>query len=267
MPSDDLAPRVVEAVELARAHYAAGQYREALAAARDAFGLLDAARRHEHFGLPALPWCLAAAVAAECLVQLGDPTGARDELRRGREPVDTAGDVPSRLLLDTAEADVLIDTGRAADAIQLLEPAVATACHDVETTTLAHALATLAAAYASAGRHADARAASAEALAVIDQADAAMDHARPHITTAHAALGLGEIERAEEAYATAVEIAQARDERGNEGWAHFAGGLIALERGDRAAAEQRLEAADDIAEELGMMRLVERCRAALRRAR
>ena len=190
-------------------------------------------------------------------------------MRGGREPVEAAGDDSSRLLLDTAEADALADAGRAVDAIQLLEPAVRVARERADTPGLAlgHALTTLAGAYTAAGRHADALAVADEALAVIGRAEAAVDRARPHITIALSSLGLGDLARAEAAYAVAVEIAQTREERGNEGWAHFAGGLIALECGNRAAAEQRLDEAQEIAEELGMMRLVERCRAALRRAR
>jgi tetratricopeptide (TPR) repeat protein len=271
MTSDDLAPRIIELLALARAHHAAGHYREALTAAREVLGVLDGPR--------ALPWCIAAATAAECLVQLGDGIGARDEVRHGRELSEGTGDILSRLLLDTAEADALTDAGRAVDAIQLLEPAVRVGrehgdAHHSDSggapnvrSALSRALTILGGAYAGAGRHSDALSVSEEALAVIEGTAEAVDRSRPHITIALAALGLGDVERAEAAYAAAVDLAQTLEERGNEGWAHFAGGAIALHRGDRATTQQRLDEAQEIAEELGMMRLVERCRAALRRAR
>ena len=53
--------------------------------------------------------------------------------------------------------------------------------------------------------------------------------------------------------------------RGWEAWTRYVAGLIAERRGDRAAAERGFDEAQEIAEELGLRPLLERCRAALAR--
>jgi tetratricopeptide (TPR) repeat protein len=254
--------RGIELLELARTRHAAGDYREALATARDVIARLG--ESPSAASLTALS--IASATAAACLVQLGDPGGALDVVRRARAISGHAGSVESHLTLDVAEGEILADTGRVEIAIPLLE-AAARIARESAPPWCAITLVVLGIAYIAAGRYADAIAAADGAVVLQDRVPALPDRARPHVVIARAAVALGDLARAESAWATALEIAQTGEERGNEAWAAFAGAALALRRGDRAGGEQRLDEAQEIAEELGMMRLVEHCRALLRSAR
>src|SRR5687767_1257623 len=254
--------RSIELLELARTQHAAGDYREALTTARDVIARLGESPADASLTASSV----ASATAAACLVQLGDPGGALDIVRSARAIPGHAGSVESRLPLDVAEGEILADTGRVELAIPLLE-AAAHATRAGALPSCATTLVVLGVAYIAAGRFADAIAVANDAAAMQDRAPALLDRARPHVVIARAAVALGDLARAESAYVTALEIAQTGEERGNEGWAAFAGGALALRRGDRAEGEQRLDEAQEIAEELGMMRLVEHCRALLRSAR
>ena len=68
-----------------------------------------------------------------------------------------------------------------------------------------------------------------------------------------------------ESRAKALEFAGRNGERSWEGWARLGWGELALRRGDRAAAAQHFDEAQEIAEELGTRPLLERCRVALQR--
>ena len=255
--------RSIELLELARTQHAAGDYREALTTARDVIARLGESPAAASLTVSSV----ASATAAACLVQLGDPGGALDIVRHARAISGHAGNVESRLPLDVAEGEVLADTGRVELAIPLLEAAAHATREGGALPLRATTLVVLGVAYIAAGRFADAIAVADDAAAMQDRASALLDRARPHVVIARAAVALGDLARAESAYVTALEIAQSGEERGNEGWAAFAGGALALRRGDRAEGDQRLDEAQEIAEELGMMRLVEHCRALLRSAR
>ena len=255
--------RPAELVDRARADHDAGLYRDALETARELLGFLDAIGELAPIGEHALPRVAACAIGARCLSELGDPPGALELIDQGRAGTD-ASDVESRLELDAAAGQVLARSGRVEAAIALLESAFA-ACRDLGSDAArAASLEALASAYVAGGRYDVAIARAEEAIACAERAGT--DQARSLTTLARAYLGAGNLDRAEAEYERALELARQREARGTEGWVLLAGGEIAARRGDRARTEQRLDDAQEIAEELSMMPLVERCRATLRRA-
>jgi tetratricopeptide (TPR) repeat protein len=168
-------------------------------------------------------------------------------------------------VLDVAEGDVAAHAGKSVEGIRQLE-AAARVCREKNFYgQLINALRNLGNAYVLAHRGADAIAAVHEAIDLHARAKVWVTRAQKHAVLAAAHLQLGELDRAQAELDTTLELAERHGERGVEGRARLTGAELALARGDRALAEELLDGAQEIAEELGMAPLVERCRAFSRR--
>ena len=262
MTSNEFDARPAELLDRARADHDAGLYHDALATARELLAFLDEVDELERIAEHTHPRVSACAIGARSLSELGDPPGALELIAQGRAVLD-ASNAKSRLELDAAEGLVLARSGRVEAAIALLEEATAACRGAGADAALVAMLEALASAYVNAGRYDLAIAGAQEAIACAERAGAAS--ALAFTTLARAHLGAGNVDRAEADYERALDMARQREARGTEGWTLLAGGEIAVRHGDRALAEQRLDEAQEIAEELSMMPLVERCRATWRR--
>jgi ATP/maltotriose-dependent transcriptional regulator MalT len=199
------------------------------------------------------------------LAELGDNGGALEFFRRGERIATAADNVYSRTAVDICHGSVLAHHGDAADAVRILEPATLTCREKKFVGWLMLALASLGYAYARLGRSAEGISLAKDAIALQEETGAGVNRAYLHLTLAKTALVAGDLEQAEASARTGLAFAEDDSERGWEAWNRWALGEIALRRGDRATAEHEADEAQEIAEELGMRPLVERCRAVLRR--
>jgi tetratricopeptide (TPR) repeat protein len=245
--------------------FALGRYREGAREGQALADMLEGPRATERFGLSGLPYSGACAMASECLDQLGDHAGALELIERGRRVADAAGHLYSQMVIAVAHGETLLATGEAADAIAVFEAAARTCRERRFVGQLINALKNLGLAYLVAGRPADAIPVTQESVDLQDKAKVAVTQPMMHTTLGLAHLQLGDFERAETSLRRALELAARQDARGLEGWAHLAWAELAHRRGDRAGASSAVDAAQEIAEQLGMRPLLERCRAFLRR--
>jgi class 3 adenylate cyclase/tetratricopeptide (TPR) repeat protein len=258
---DDLALRVTAMLYLCHAHYHLGQYAEALRLARDLAGLLRGPRATERFGLSGIPFAGACGDAALALSEMGDHAGALEVLAEGQRLADGARHLYSQMTLAGVQGRVLVAAGRIPDAMAVLEPAAAV-CRDKRFIgQLINALKYLADAYVEAGRPMDALTSVRESIALQEQAKVYVERTYKHTIAARAHLALDDLGQAEAEIAQALAFAERNAERGMEGWARLVGARIAVRRGDHARAASLLDAAEDIAGELAMSPLLERCRA------
>ena len=177
---------------------------------------------------------------------------------------DTANHLYSQMAVAASHGIVLVSAARAAEAIEILE-ATATTCREKKFVgQLIIALRDLGRAYVLAGRPAEAIALEQECIDLQETAKVYVNRGLQHTTLVEAHLALGNLGQAAAVLESALDFAQRNGERGTEGWARLTGGELALRRGDRATAARYFDEAQEIAEELGMRPLVERCRAALR---
>ncbi|HSE93879.1 MAG TPA: adenylate/guanylate cyclase domain-containing protein, partial [Methylomirabilota bacterium] len=261
---DDLGLRVTGMYYLCHAYWAIGRFSDALREARDIMALLAGPRATDRFGLSGMPYAGACGFAAMALAELGDFTGALEMLDAGQRVADGADHLYSQMVVAATRGRVLVATGRAHDSIVLLEQTAAT-CRDKRFVgQLINALKYLAEAYVMTGRPADAIAPARESIALQEQAKVYVERPFKHSTLARAYLALGDLDQAEAELGQALAFAERNGERGNEGWARLVGAEIAARRGDRACAARLLDEAQDVAEELAMRPLLERCRALLR---
>jgi tetratricopeptide (TPR) repeat protein len=260
----DLGSRVTALFYISHALIAQGRYVEALARAREVLDLLEGPRAMERFGLSGLPYSGACEQAAGCLVELGDDAGALAILDRGQRVADAANHLYSQMVLAQMRGHVLAQAGRVAEGIAILEGAERTCRERRFIGQHINALRHLGDAYVLAGRPADALPAVTESIALQDRAQVFVHRTRKHTTLAAAHFALGDLTRAEAELARALALGEQRGERGQLGWARLLEAEMAAARGDRATAEAALDAAQEIAEELGMLRLLEHCRRRLR---
>jgi class 3 adenylate cyclase/tetratricopeptide (TPR) repeat protein len=260
----DLGLRVTGLFYIAHAFLALGRHREGLERAREILALLDGPPAMERFGLSGLPYSGACAIGASCLVEIGDHAGALALLERGRAVADASRHLYSQAVIAIVEGEVLARMGRPHDAIGVLESAADTSREKNFYGQLINALRHLALAYVLAGRAGDGVSAAREAIEMQERANVSVYRTQKLALLAAAHLALGELDRAEQALAQAFEFAAKNGERGLEGWARVTAAELALARDDRDGAEQQLDAAQEIAEELEMAPLVARCRALAR---
>lgn len=248
---------IEERFAVADADRARGEYAEALARYRE---IIDAVGGAE-------PHCSrACAGAAACLVELGDAGGALAILDRGARAAEAARHVEGEIVDAGVRGGVLASVGRTAEAMALLE-ATAAACRQRGLESpLPQVLHHLAAAYLAARRSAEAITTARESIALQATARTDASPVGPLITLGAAYGQLGDLGAAESTLREALDGARSRGERALEGWALLMSAEIALGRGERAAALDVIDEAQEIAEELAMRPLLERCRAALRRA-
>jgi len=261
----DLALEVTGRFYSMHALFALGRYHEGAREGRALADMLEGPRATERFGLSGLPYSGACAMASECLDQLGDHAGALELIERGRRVADAAGHLYSQMVIAVAHGETLLAAGEAADATGVLEAAARTCRERRFIGQLINALKNLGQAYLVAGRPADAIPVTQESVELQDKAKVAVTQPMMHTTLGQAHLQLGDFERAETSLRTALELAARQDARGLEGWAQLAWAELAHRRGDRAGASDAVDAAQEIAEQLEMRPLLERCRAFLRR--
>ncbi len=205
----------------------------------------------------------ACALAAFSLAELGDTTGALAMIERGRAAVDAAGHQYSAAVIDVNHAFVLARAGRLEEAVRIGESVVATCREKKFAGQFMLGACALAHAYAALGRGREAAALAGAAIERQDTAQAFSDRAWMHSTKALGHVAAGELDEAARDVARGLEFAERHRERGWEAWTRYVAGLIAERRGDRAGAARGVDEAQEIAEELGMRPLLERCRAAL----
>jgi class 3 adenylate cyclase/tetratricopeptide (TPR) repeat protein len=262
----DVALRVTALFYLGHVNSALGDNTQALRHYRDLFDVLEDGRKLDRFGLSGLPYSGACALAAECLLELGDTTGALAHVRRGAEVAREAGHLYSQMAVAAFHGMALSHTGAVAEAIGLLEDAVKT-CRDKRFVgQLINVLRHLGDAYLRAGRPADARAAVQESFDLQDAARVSVLRGMQLLIIAGAWLAEHDFDRADETITRGLDYAERQGERGTQAHLLALRAEVALARGDRANAEAAADEAQEIAEELAMAPLVARCRTLLRRA-
>jgi len=247
---------------LSRAYQTVGRHRDAVREAEALLTLL-AGREDERFGLSGLPFSGACALAAFSLAELGDTAGALAMIERGRAAADAAGHQYSTAAIGVIHTYILAQAGRLEEAVRVGESVVATCREKKFAGQFMLGACALAHGYAGLGRGREAAELAGEAIEWQEKAHAFSDRAWMHATKALGHVAADELDEAARDAARALEFAERHGERGWEAWARYTAGLVAARRGDRAAAERGFDEAQEIAEELGMRPLLERCRAAL----
>jgi tetratricopeptide (TPR) repeat protein len=261
---DDLGLRVTALFYMAHAYLAQGRYADGLDVARDVIARLEGPRARERFGLSGLPYSGACEQAAECLLELGDIPGALAMLDRGQRVADAANHLYSQTVLAQMRGHTLAVSGRAAEGIPILEATVATCRERRFIGQHINALRHLGAAYVLVGRPEDAITAVRESIGLQERAGVRVVRSSQHATLVAAYLALGDLERADAELGRAAALAEELGEQGCGAWIKLVEAELAAARGDRRAAEAALDEAQETAEALGMMTLLERCRTRLR---
>lgn len=245
------------ALSTAQRDFAEGRYREVVRAAREIdAGSAEGPRRESASRSRTL------ALGAEALAELGDVPGALAMIARARAL--TSGDAPSARLVAVHEGAIHARHGEPARAAALLEQLIA-ASRQAGAAPPPEALVHLADAYLRLQRADDALGAVRERLRVGGSTDAVLGPASSLRTLALALLASGEIAAARSAIDEALSAATGHAERGVEGWVRLARAEVLLASGEAADAEQDADAAQELAEQLELPGLLERCRGLLRR--
>jgi class 3 adenylate cyclase/tetratricopeptide (TPR) repeat protein len=260
----DLALRVTGLLYLGHTYLAQGRYPESVASYRELIEALEGPLATERFGLSGQPYSGACANAAESLLELGDTAGAMAIIERGRAVADATGHLYSQMTVAAYHTGVLVAAGRAEEAIRLGEATAATCREKRFVGQLINTLRYLARAYLAVGRAADAAQAMRESIAAHEAAGVRVVRGRQLVTLARAQHALGDLAGARATLQEAMGFCERQKERGAEGWVHLGLAEVAATAGERAEAAARLDQAQEIAEELGMRPLVERCRALAR---
>jgi tetratricopeptide (TPR) repeat protein len=259
----DLALRVTGHFYLAHAYQTRGSHREAVAecqALREAV----AGRENERLGLSGLPYCGASAMAAWSLAELGDHQGAQAMIAQGLARAEAADHLYSLCAVRGAQAFALGMAGRFEEAVKAVERYVAICREKNFAGQFMLSGCALAAAWAGLGQGENAASLAGEAIALQDKLGAWSDRSWMHTVKALGHLAADQVDQAEADARRALELAVRHQERGSEGWASYVAALVTRRRGDPARAEEFLDQAQDIADELGLMVLIERCRALAR---
>ncbi len=262
----DLAMRVTGLVYLCHIVVAQGDFAATLEHGRALTTLLAGRHEGERFGLSGLPYCGALQYVAEALLELGDTAGALAAIEEGERVARAAGHLYSETALAATRGNALVFAGRAAEAIPLLEAAERTCREKHFLGQRINALRNLARACVEAGRPREAIAAATEAIRIHEGANVLVNRGMKHLTLARAYVQTGELDTAEQRAATAIEFSERCGERGWLGWCKLGAAEVARARGDRRRMEALVDEAQEIAEELSMRPLLERCRALLRAA-
>ena len=260
----DVGLRVTGHFYRAHAYQTMGHHRDAVGEC-EAIVTALAGREHERFGLSGLPYCGAAGMAAWSLAELGDERGALGMADRGQTVAEAANHLYSVCAIKGARGMVLNLCGRVDEAIAVLEPVLATCREKNFAGWSMLAGCTLASAYAARGRATEAIPIAREAIELQDRLGAWSDRSWMHMNKALAHLAADELDQADADVARALELAERHSERGWEAWARYVRAMVAQRRGDAAGAARHADEAQEIAEELALRPLLERCRAVLRR--
>jgi tetratricopeptide (TPR) repeat protein len=220
---------------------------------------LEGGRETERFGLSGLPYSGACALAAQCLADLGESARAAALLAGGERVVNAANHLYSKVPIAIVRGHVLLHQGRPADAIVILEPAVAICREHRFVGQAMIALTVLGQGYVEAGRAQEAVPLLQEAIALQEKAVAFVNRAWWVRTLAEAYRRTGQLDEAEKTAHTALEFALRHGERGHEAWIYALLGDIAADRGDVATARTRLDESQRLAATLGMRPLAAHC--------
>jgi class 3 adenylate cyclase/tetratricopeptide (TPR) repeat protein len=244
---------------LAGCYHAQGRFPMALQHFRTILDMLEGPRETERFGLSGLPYSGACALAAQCLIEMGEAQPALELLRRGERVAQAADHLYSKVPLAIAHGHLLLYQGDSAATIRLLEPIVAMCRENKFVGQTMRALTTLGQGYALAGRAPDAIPLLKEAIELQESAGAFVDRALWTRTLGEIYRRAGQLDDAEATARTALGFAQRHGEAGSEAWIHLLLGTIALDRGEVQAARQHVAEARQLAVTLGMGPLVASC--------
>ena len=248
---------------LGACYQAQGRFPTALEHYHTIIDTLEGPRETERFGLSGLPYSGACALAAQCLVEMGEGQRALELLRRGERVAQAANHLYSKVPLAIAHGHLLLYQGEPAEIIRLLEPIVAICRENKFVGQTMRALTILGHGYALAGRASDAVPLLKEAIELQESAGAFVDRAWWVRTLGEIYRRAGQLDDAETAARTALEFARRHGEAGNEAWIHALLGSIASDRGEVETARRHFEEARRLADTLGMRPLVASCQVGL----
>ena len=246
-------------------YHAQGRFPRALEHYHAIIDTLEGPRETERFGLSGLPYSGACALAAQCLVEMGEVQRALELLRRGERVTQAANHLYSKVPLAIAHGHLLLYQGEPAETIRLLEPIVAICRENKFVGQTMRALTILGHGYALAGRALDAIPLLKEAIELQEGASAFVDRAWWVRTLGEIYRRAGQLDNAETTARAALEFAQRHGEAGNEAWIHVLLGDIAFDRGEVRAASEHFAEARKLAGTLGMGPLVASCHVGLGR--
>jgi class 3 adenylate cyclase/tetratricopeptide (TPR) repeat protein len=238
---------------------AQGRLREAIDAYRTIIAMLAGPRETERFGLSGQPYSGACALAAQCLLDLGHTDEADAMLRDGERVATAANHLYSRIPIAIARGQLSLMRDPPADTVRAMEPVVATCRENHFAGQTMRALTVLGLALVQDGRPADAVPLLEEAIALQEAADAFVDRARWTGALADALRRAGRLADAEATARRALDFARRSGERAQEASARLVLGEIAADQDDFAAAEEHAEAARAQAQALGLRPLVAQC--------
>ncbi len=244
-------------------YHAQGRFPAALEHYHAIIDTLEGPRATERFGLSGLPYSGACALAAQCLVEMGEQQRALELLHRGERVAQAANHLYSKVPLAIAHGHLLLYQGEHEETIRLLEPIVAICRENKFAGQTMRALTILGHGYALAGRAPDAVPLLKEAIELQESAGAFVDRAWWVRTLGEVYRRAGQLDDAETTARTALEFARRHGEMGNEAWIHAMFGDIASDRGEHETARRHFEEARTLAETLGMRPLVASCQAHL----
>jgi class 3 adenylate cyclase/tetratricopeptide (TPR) repeat protein len=248
-------------------YHAQGRFPLALEHYHTIIDTLEGPRETERYGLSGLPYSGACALAAQCLVEMGEGPRALELLRRGERVAQAANHLYSKAPLAIAHGHLLLYQGEPADAIHVLEPIVAMCRENKFVGQTMRALTILGHGYARTGRASEAIPLLKEAIELQEGAGAFVDRAWWVGTLGEIYRRAGQLDDAETTARTALEFAQRHGEMGNEAWIHALLGNIASDRGEVEAARRHFAEARKLADTLGMRPLIASCDVGLEKSR
>ena len=248
---------------LGASYRAQGRFRLAIEHFQTIIDALEGPRETERFGLSGLPYAGACALAAQCLVELGDGASARELIRRGERATDAANHLYSRMPLAIAHGLLLLLERKATEAARILEPTVAICRENRFAGQSMIALTVLGQAYTVTERAQEAIPLLQEAIALQEKAAAFVDRAWWVRTLGEAYRRTGQLEEAEASARSALEFARRHGEAGQEAWTYALLGDIAADRGDRDGAGRHFDESERRAVGLEMRPLAASARARL----
>jgi class 3 adenylate cyclase/tetratricopeptide (TPR) repeat protein len=248
-------------LRLGQIYHSLGDYPQGLGALRQSLLLLEADPRSRRFGLPFLPAVLARTWEVWCLAERGQFTDAMATAEEASRIAEVEDHPWSRIAGGFGMGLLLVQKGESQRAISVLETALALC----ELTNIGlwtpRVTATLGAAYAQAGRLAEALPLLESVAGPAAPMTPVANHSLLVSWLGEAYLRVGRLDEARGAALRALDLCRAGRERGHEAWALRLLGEIAMHADplDGAMAEECYSAALDLASELGMRPLVAHC--------
>jgi tetratricopeptide (TPR) repeat protein len=240
-------------------HQVQGGFAAAIGHYQAIIDMLAGTRETERFGMSGLPYSGACALAAQCLIEMGEMRRAEELLQQGERAANSANHVYSKVPLAITRGQLLLHTGQPADVIKLLEPVVAVCRDNNFVGQTMRALTALGQGYMVEERPREAVPLLQEAIALQEAVGAFVDRARMVRTLAEAYRRAGQLDEADATARGAMVFAQRHGERVHEAWVHALMGDVAADRAEGETARAALAQAKGIGAELGMRLLVAYC--------